>query len=707
MSEGSWARRSVCPLCEAMCGIVAQGEGDRVTSVRGDPDDPLSRGAICPKAAALPDIHADPDRVRTPLRRTAQGFEPCSWEEALSAIASGVLRLQAEHGRDSVGLYLGNPTVHNLGLMLYGPVLWRALGSRNRYSATSVDQLPHLLVSHLMFGHQLLVPIPDVDHADLFVVFGANPLVSNGSMMSAPGMRKRLDALRQRGGRLVVFDPRRTETAARADEHHFIRPGSDAALLASMIHVLFAELAPRPSHLPLDPAEIEALRQAVADLSPERTAPFTGVPPEVVRRLTREVHASKSVLYPRFGACTQAFGTLTVWLSVALSALCGRLDARGGLLFTEPAFDALYPPFGRGLSPGHFDRYRSRVAGLPEFAGELPVAGLADEILTPGQGQVRGLIVWAGNPVLSTPSGHKLEEAISKLDLCVSVDLTINETSRHAHYLLPAAPPLSRPHYDIAFHLLSVRNTAKWSDPVVAADGETRHDWQIAHELAARLLRGRGAPLSARLQHRMLGLLGPERTIALGLRLGPRKVSLRALRSSSGLDFGPLEPCLTRRMPERAKLCLAPAPLLRDLDRVRAALAEPSAPLVLVGRRELRSCNSWLHNSPRLVKGDPRCVLLIHPSDAARAGLVDGALARLTSRAGSVEVPISITEDISPGVVSLPHGYGHAREGVRLSVARSVAGVSVNDVTDAQRLDTLSGNAAFSGTPVEVRPALG
>jgi anaerobic selenocysteine-containing dehydrogenase len=689
-----------------MCGLRVEGEGTTITSVRGDPEDPLSKGAICPKAAALIDLHADPDRLRHPVKRTERGYERVDWDEALDEIAARVLELQAEHGRNSVGLYLGNPTVHNLGLMVLGPTLWRALGSRNRYSATSVDQLPHQLVASLMFGHQLLIPIPDIDRTDLFVVLGANPLVSNGSLMSAPGMRKRLDALRERGGKLVVFDPRKTETAERADAHHFVKPGTDAALLAAMVHTVLEERGARIATLPVE--GLEALRSAVAPFVPERVAGFCGVPAAVIREVALAMHdTDRAVLYVRFGACTQRFGALTVWMASVLNVVTGHLDKPGGAMFTEPALDPIHPKLGRGIGPGSFGRFRARVSGRKEFAGELPVAGMADEILTPGPEQIKGMLVWAGNPVLSTPNGKKLDEAMSSLELCVAVDYTINETSRHAHFVLPPVAPLAREHYDIAFHVLAVRNTARWSDPVVPVDGDLRQDWQIALGLVERLAagRGKGRTLRTWLQHRALWALGPKGMVDLALRAGKRRLSVRKLRASpSGIDLGELRPCLAQRMKPGRQVKLAPEELLADLPRLQAAMEEPAAPLVLIGRRQLQSCNSWLHNSRRLTKGKPRCTLLVNPQDAEAAGVISGGWVEVRSRRGSVRVQAEVTPDILQGVVSLPHGWGHDRSGVKLSVASSVPGASVNDLTDEALVDELSGNAALSGVPVEIIP---
>jgi anaerobic selenocysteine-containing dehydrogenase len=698
----------VCPLCEAMCGLSLTVQDGAVTSVRGDPDDPFSQGHICPKASALPDLHTDPDRLRHPVRRTGDGWERVSWDDALADIADRIVALQTGSGRDSVATYFGNPSVHSLGIMLAGPALRRALGSRNQYSATSVDQLPQMLTAHLMFGHRLLMHVPDLDHTQLLVVIGANPLVSNGSLMSAPGMRRRLRELRARGGRLVVIDPRRTATAAAADTHHFIRPGTDGLLLLALVHEAMA-LGPRLGHLAEHVTGLDDLRAAVSPFSADAVAPATGIPADAIRDLAQALHSTPAAaVYGRVGVCVQRSGSLNSWLITALNAVTGHLDTRGGVMFAQPAADSAYPP-GRPHPGGGFGRWGSRVRGLPEFYRELPVAALAEEILTPGDGQVRAFVCIAGNPVLSTPDGGQLDRALASLDLCVAVDTHITETSRHAHYILPPVSPLARPHYDLAFHMLAVRNTARWADPVLEDDGDLLQDDAILLGLARRVARAHGAPLRQRLGLRAQAMLGPARQVDLSLRLGPRG-GLRGLslaevrRHPHGLDLGPLESCLLERLPPGfGAIRLAPDALVADVERVHAQLDEKPPPLVLIGRRELRSNNSWMHNSRRLVKGPERCVLEVHPDDAAARGIATGDTVRLTSRVGAVDVPASVTDAVMSGVVCLPHGYGHGRPGTRQRVAAERPGVSANDLTDAAVVDPVSGNAVLTAVPVTLQ----
>ena len=685
-----------CPLCEATCGVAIEVEGDQVVSVRGDDADPFSRGYICPKGTALADLHHDPDRLRRPLVREGTSWREVGWDEALDLVAGRLREIRTRHGRDAVAVYQGNPTAHNLGLLTIGQMVLRTLGTRQLYSATSLDQLPHMLAALQMFGDQLLMPVPDVDRCDLFICLGANPLASNGSIMTAPDIRGRLAEIQKRGGRVIVLDPRRTETAERADRHLFLRPGTDAVLLLAMIHELLAQGLARVTRPVRGEAE---LRAAAEPWTAERASAITGVLAADIRELARALATTpRAVLYGRVGVCTQEFGGLAAWLVYAINALTGHLDEEGGLMFTTPALDPV--PLARAVGyAGGFARWRSRVSGKPEFGGELPVAVLAEEIERPGRGQIRALITSAGNPVLSSPGGPRLERALPTLDFMVSIDPYLNETTRFAHVILPPTGPLERSHYDVALAAFSVRNVAKYSPPLFPRAADARDDWEIYLGLWTRLsvpglLRG--------VAERALSRLGPEAVLEAGLRLGPHKLSLARLRAAPhGIDLGPLEPRLPRRLNTRdRKIDLAPAVFVADLPRL--ARVQPPAGLVMIGRRHLRSNNSWLHNSERLVKGPVRCTVMMHPDDAAARGLADGATARVASTTGAIDLPVEITDTMMPGVVSVPHGWGHGRSGVRLQVASRVPGASINDVIDPARVDALSGTSALSGQPVEV-----
>lgn len=678
-----------CNLCEAICGLKLTVQGGRVTDVRGDPDDPLSRGHICPKGTALPDLHADPDRLKRPLRRVGQTWEELDWDEALDYVAARLRAVRDEHGPDAVASFQGNPSVHNSGTLLSSGGLLKAIGSRNRFTATSTDQLPHHFAGAEMFGHPLLLPIPDIDRTDFFLIMGANPAASNGSIMTAPGMTQRMKAVRERGGRVVLLDPRRTETAAHATEYHAIRPGTDALLLLAMLNVIFVEFLERLEHLEAVTDGLEALRQAAAPYTPQAVAPVTGVSADVIRALARDfAHAGRAVAYGRIGLSVQEFGGLSQWLVNALNIVTGHLDTPGGAMFPRPAFDLLMR-----ATPGetHHGRYTSRVRGLPEFDHELPNVALAEEILTPGEGQVRALVTIAGNPVLSTPDGAGLDRALEDLDFMVSIDPYLNETTRHAHVILPPATGLEVAHYDVIFHHFAVRNTARYSEPLFPVGEDQRFDHQIFGGLTERLTGKAGSPPHARLE--------------LGLKHGPYRTSLDELKQHPhGIDYGPLEPCLPDRLlTANGRVNLAPAAMLADLPRLHALLAAPVSPLVLIGRRDLRSNNSWMHNMPRLMRGPVRCTLHLNPADAH--GLMDGQEVTVASRVGSVTVPVEITEQVMPGVASLPHGFGHGRAGVKLGVAQAHAGASVNDLTDTARIDSLTGNAALNGLPITVQVA--
>ena len=706
-----------CTLCEAMCGIVVTTDGPRVTDIRGDTEDPFSKGHICPKAVALRDVHDDPDRLRRPMRRSGSTWAEITWDDALADTAERLTAIQTRHGHNAVATYFGNPTVHSVGAMLFGPDLQRALRTRNRFSATSVDQLPHHVAAMLMFGHALLIPVPDIDRTQHLLMFGANPAASNGSLMSAPGVVDRIRAIRARGGRVVLLDPRRSETAGIVDTHHFVRPGSDALVLLAMLHVIFAEgLVSVERHAAyLD--GVDDLRTVVKHFPPERVAPATGISAETIRCLARDFAVAPSaVAYGRVGVSMQEFGGLACWLITALNIVTNRLDIAGGAMFTTPAIDLLKAD-QRTPDGVRFSRWKSRVRGLPEFAGELPVAALAEEIETPGTGQVRGLLTHAGNPVLSAPNGRRLERAIAGLECFVAIDFYLNETTRHAHLILPPTFALERDHYDLVFHTLAVRNTTKYSPAIFGRPADARHDWEILNELTWRL-QGTAA---ARAKSAALAALKPRGMLDVALRQGPYGGGLLPFRDGlrmadleahpHGIDLGPLKPVLPDRLlTADRRVHLAPPLLVADVARLDATLAtapRSDGSLALIGRRALRSNNSWMHNSERLVRGKNRCTLLMHPTDAEARQLRDGDDVRITSRVGAVVVQLEVTNTVMPGVVSLPHGWGHDRPGTRLGIANVHAGASINDLTDDERLDTLTGNAGFSGVPVKVQLSAG
>ena len=740
MDAGTTTCFRTCPLCEATCGLTLVTRGREVLEVLGDADDPLSRGYLCPKGVALRDLDADPDRLHSPMVRRGEAWHRVSWDDAFGEIAARLPPILAEHGRDAVAVYLGNPSAHTLALLLYPRALLRVLGTRNVFSASTVDQMPKQVSAGLMFGTALSVPVPDLDRTRFLLVLGADPVVSNGSLMTAPDVKRRLQAIRARGGRVVVVDPRRSRTAEIASEHHFIRPGTDAFLLAAMAHVLFAERLVRPGPLAAHVSGLVEVEAVVRDFAPETVAPVCGVPGDVIRRLARELaEADGGAVYGRVGTCTQEFGTLASWLVDVLNVLAGQLDRPGGAMFTMAAAGASNTRGTAGRGKGvAFGRRSSRVRGAPEVFGELPAACLAEEIETPGEGRVRALITIAGNPVLSTPNGARLARALASLDCMVSLDVYLNETTRHAHVILPGLSPLEAGHYDLALWQLAIRNYARWSPPVFPPPADRPADWEAILRLTGIVMgQDPGADVSAldelvarqqaeaaaagvgRSPDEILAALaprrGPERLLDLLLRTGPYGdrfagapggLSLAELeRHPHGLDLGPLQP----RIPEVLRtpsgtIELAPAALLADVARLRERLV-PRTGMTLVGRRNLRSNNSWMHNVPHLVRGRAQCTLWVHPDDAARLGLAAGGRARLASRAGALEAPVELTDAVMPGVVSLPHGWGHDAPGTAIRVAEQHPGVNANLVADELALDPLSGNAILNGIPVEVTAA--
>lgn len=689
-----------CHLCEAICGLTletTQGEDGSlaITSIKGDPLDTFSRGHICPKAVALQDIQNDPDRLHQPMLRVGNEWRPIPWDDAFALVAERLAGIQARHGQNAVAVYQGNPSVHNYGLMTHSNYFLGQLKTRNRFSATSVDQLPHHLTSHLMYGHGLLLPIPDIDHTDFMLILGGNPLASNGSIMTVPDVEKRLKAIQARGGKVVVVDPRRSETAAIADQHLFVRPGGDAALLFGLLNTLFAENLTRDSHLPVD--GLDEVRHAVAGFTAEAMSRQCAVPAEQIRQLARDFAAAETaVCYGRMGVSTQAFGTLCHWLVQLINLVTGNLDRVGGALCTTPAVDLV-----ASTSGGHFNRWQSRVSGRPEYGGELPVSALAEEMLTEGEGQIRALVTVAGNPVLSTPNGRQLEQALDGLEFMVSVDLYINETTRYADLILPSTSALENDHYDTTFNMFAVRNVTRFNRAILPKPEGALHDWEIFVGLAQAFAAKTGNTLKP--------TMPPAQMIDFGLRAGPYgdTLSIAALADHPhGLDLGPLKPNLTSRMKTaNGHLQAAPPVILADLVRFAAQPVPKVNELLLIGRRHVRSNNSWMHNYHRLVKGKPRHQLLMHPDDLAHRQLSDGQRVRVSSRIGMIEVEVMSSLDMMPGVVSLPHGWGHGRPGVQMTIASGQPGASANDLTDERQLDELSGNAALNGVPVQVAAA--
>lgn len=685
-------RYRACPLCEAICGLELRYDDGKLAAIRGDQHDPFSRGHVCPKGNAILDLEQDSERLRTPLRRRGEQWEAISWDEAFQWAGQRLAAIQAEHGTHAVGAYLGNPNVHHFGHIAYVPQLLRALKTRNVYSASSVDQWPHQLVAWAMYGHQFLIPIPDIDQCDLLLMLGANPVASNGSLLTAPGIANRLKALVQRG-QLIVVDPRRTDTAELANQHLAIQPGTDAWLLVALLQTLTRLGPPRLAAYDELISGWDLALSSVLALDGSAAPSHTGIAMADIEALAERLYATpRSAVYGRMGVSTQAFGTLCQWLIQLINLYLGSLDCPGGVLPNDPVM----PVTGPGTSKGHRGLWHSRVRGLPEFAGELPVAVLAEEILTPGPGQIRALITSAGNPVLSTPDGRQLDRALASLDFMVSIDIYVNETTRHADLILPPASFLTQHHYDLIFNAFAVRQVARWSLPLHERGDDERGDWEIVN--------GLGAAYASHTDKPWRDLPSPELAIGAALHRAGRIDAATVRAAEHGLDLGALQPSLLRRLETASgKIECAPDFIVADLQRLAQAPTNmPADALRLIGRRDVRSNNSWMHNAPRLIKGKPRHQLLMHPDDLADRGLQSGAKVRVLSRVGSIETDVLADTALARGVACLPHGYGHDQPGVGWSRAAALVGASYNDLTDALSLDQPSGNAALNGLVISV-----
>jgi anaerobic selenocysteine-containing dehydrogenase len=689
-----------CNLCEAMCGLEITYQDKTVLNIKGDKKDGFSKGHICPKAVALQDLYHDKDRLKTPIKRTENDWINISWEDAFNEVTKNIKSIQHKYGKNAVGSYRGNPNVHNTGLMLFGAPFIKSIGSNQKYTATSVDQLPHHFASLMMFGHYLMTPIPDIDRTDLMLIMGGNPAVSNGSIMTAPDFANRIKAVKKRGGQVVVVDPRFTETSKISSQHHLIKPGTDAFLLLALINVIFEKDLVTQGHLQNHLNGWDTIKELIKEYPPEKISKITGIATEEIIELAKQfANAKRAVCYGRLGLSTQEFGGLCQWLVNVLNCITGNLDAIGGALFTKPAIDIVGMSKMTGKT-GSFNKRQTRVHKLPEFTGEFPVATLADEILTEGEDQIKMMITIAGNPVLSTPNGKQLEKAFECLEYMVAIDIYLNETTKYANIILPTTTGLETPLYDLVFHQFAIRNTAKYSEVLFEKTEEQRHDWEILKELTTRLS-GKENPLNL------------EQTLDYMLQFSAYKdpkLSVAELKKHPhGIDFGALKPQLPERLfTEDKKIELAHPLFIADLKRLNKRLKllenelDTDYPFALIGRRHLRSNNSWMHNSKRLVKGKNRCTLIMHSKDAKALNINEGQNVTVSSTVGQVKLPIEITENIMPGVVSIPHGWGHHRKGTKINVAQDNAGVSINDLTNNMQLDTLTGNADFSGVKVKI-----
>ena len=689
-----------CNLCEAMCGLEITYKEKKVISIVGDKKDPLSKGFICPKSLALKDLYEDPDRLKTPIKRTENGWQEISWTEAFDEVEIQIKKIQEKYGNNAVATYQGNPNVHNVGSMLYGGPFLKSLKTKQKYSATSADQLPHHIASLKMFGHQMLIPIPDIERTDYLLILGANPGASNGSLLTAPGFPQKIKSIQKRGGKVINIDPRFTETSKISSQHLYINPGKDALFLLSLLHVIFDQGIEEKTHLSNYLKGLEEIKEIVKEYSPKKTALLIGIDSLEIQKIAKDFMNSKTaVCYGRMGVSTQEYGGICQWLINVLNIVTNNMDKVGGAMFTKPAIDLVYMTGIQG-KVGNFDRYRSRVHNLPEYSGELPVATLADEILTEGDGQIKMFICTAGNPVLSAPNGKKMEKALEKLDFMVSIDIYLNETSKYANIILPTTNGLETLHYDLVFHQLAIRNTAKLSEVLFEKDENQKHDWQILNELTERITEKKNS-------------LTPEMMLDNMFQYSPYKeanLSVNKLKENpNGIDLGSLQPLLIKRIfTVDKKINVSPKFFIDDLKRLDKELykdtkeEETKYPFALIGRRHLRNNNSWMHNSKLLMKGKNRCTVLMSSKDANNLSITDHQKIKIISNVGSIELPVEISDEMKEGVLSIPHGFGHNRNGTKIKLAEENAGESINDLTDDNKIDKLTGNANFSGTRVKV-----
>lgn len=687
-----------CNLCEAICGLVIEHNGKEVISIKGDKEDPFSQGFICPKAVALQDIHADANRLKKPVKKENGKWIEISWKEATDIVTDKLKKIIEEFGNDAIGIYQGNPSVHNLGTMLFSNNFFRKIRSKNRFSATSVDQLPHHFASQEMFGHSLFLAIPDINRTDYLLILGGNPMVSNGSMMTVSGFPRKLKDIQARNGKVVVVDPRKTETAEKADEHIFIKPGTDVYFLAALVNEVLKIDDLRK--LPEWTKGSATIRKIFERFTVETVAGITGITKKQIINVAADfTNAKSAICYGRLGVSTQEYGTLCQWLIHLLNIITGNIDRPGGMMFSDPAINPTQYISPKGTQH-QYNRWQSRVRKAPEFNSQLPVSVLAEECLTPGKGKILAMVISAGNPVLSTPNGTQLEKAFEGLEFMVAIDIYINETTRYADVILPPATGLEIEHYDLAFNSLAIRNTAKYSSPLFPKERGAKYDWEIFKMLTKKMTK---KPYGIR--SLIAGIMKPILLLRYGFHKSKYKISLRRLKKEKhGIDLGPLRPCLPLGLFTKDKMVnLAPDLFVSELEKINL-LNQSEDDLVLVGRRHVRSNNSWMHNSTRLVKGPIRCTVLINTVDASMRKIENSMLVEVKSETGKIILPAEVTGEIMSGVISIPHGWGHTRSDVTLGEAVNVAGVSVNDITNDKLTDVLSGNAAFSGVPVTVDP---
>jgi anaerobic selenocysteine-containing dehydrogenase len=734
--------KTYCRICEPLCGMVATVEDGELVQLRPDKDHPLSKGFACPKGIAFAEVHNDPDRVLHPLRKNASGeFEQVGWEEALDDIAKRLGAVRAEHGGNSIGGYFGNPSAFNMAHTLWFPAFMKAIGSRNIYSAGSQDVNNRFVASELLYGSPITAPIPDLARTDLLVIIGANPLVSHGSVMSAPRIKEELHGITDRGGRVVVVDPRRSETA-REFEWLPVNPDGDAWLLLSLLHVLFEDGLADQGALAEQARGADDLRRLAAPFAPEETEAHHGIPAADVRKLAEDLaNTKRAAVYGRTGTCLGRSGTLTTFLLDAVNVVAGNLDRVGGAMFGTLGAPgerrATKAALGGILKTG---AARSRIGGFPSVLATMPGALMAKEMTTPGEGQIRALILSAGNPVLSVPNGDELEAALDGLDFFVAMDLYVNETNAHADYVLPATTMYERDDFPIAFQTLFTTPFRQATRAVVPPRGEAREEWTVLEEVMRRMPEGPRRVRAFQVGRRLFGPLAKAA-------MSPMRVADNIVRMGKGgdrfglkrgglnlkklLDEHPsgvivddhLQPGAlgTIAWHDDRKVHLDAPGIAEEIERLNERPADPDFPLSLIGMRELRSENSWMHNSPLLQRGGRVQTARIHPADAEAIGVADGARVAVISPNGRIELPALLTDEVKQGVVAIPHGWGHKGSGSWRTANSSGAGksdgngngkpvpgteggVNINLLmsTEVEDVEPLAGMAHLNGVPIRL-----
>lgn len=693
--QNSTIHKRTCHICEANCGLLIELQDREVLSIKGNPDHVLSRGHICPKATAIADLQDDPDRLRKPVKKVDGDWQEIEWEQAYREIAEKTAALRSEGAR--AAMYSGNPSAHDYSMGMQTRLLHKSIDARGMFTASTLDQIPHHYAQYHLFGHVSLAAVPDIDHTQCLVIVGGNPAASNGSLWTVPDFKKRVKEMQARGGELITIDPRLSETAKLADQHHYIRPGSDTAMLIAVLKFILEKApVPRAGLAELLDDSWKALEPALDAFTMEELSGHCGIAEDELRSLAGKLCGAKAVIYGRMGVSVCAFGSLNQWLINIINLASGNLDREGGAMFPEPLLDTV-----NQVGKGSIRTVETARGTMPMVMGEIPTIAFADEMLREDDERIRALFVIAGNPVVSAPDGRRTDTALAQLDLMVAVDMYVSETARHADYILPPCGPLQKDHYGLFFGPLAIRNYGDYSPAILDKEEGEKADWEIIAELASAITTQRGGKAP--------NIREPRDTLDAMLRASPKGMSLAEVEEhGDGVDLGALRPNLKERiMTENGLIHAVPDTLLAEIERFREVLNDASTDdrLLLIGRRHVRSNNSWLHNSQRLLKGPDRCTAMIHPDDAQVHDVSDGDMVQVASRVGAVKIPAEITDQVMAGVISIPHGFGHDREGVRLSVAAQKPGVSLNDLTDPAHYDPLTGNAVLNGTPVTLERA--